>query len=698
MQKVKRLSQGAIEEILRTFGLTKNEAELYVFLTKHGVLRCGEIAKRMKKHTAQIYRILKTLQNKGLVESTLEAPARFAAVSLETIIDQHIKAKHDEAALIEKTRNEVLTYWKSIRQPILEPSLEKFVVIEGDSKIYAKISQMVKETKNTLCIATTVRDISQADQFGVFDAISIHPLKSTVQFHVLTELSDQNINVMKAFLKKTPKPNFEFKGRNPDSGLKLSPQMAIRDEDEILLSITPGLVAAAPRKDDVCLWTNCKSLVQAFTAVFEELWQNGSEIGKKIIEIETNKKLLKTSIINDAKAAEKKYREILESAKKEIITLTSSKGLIEYWKQMPLIEKWKQNGVSVKIMASILNENFEAANQLLKFCEIKHTSIDSLETTIVDGKYLFQFNTRYPKPEKLRSTSRYENTFFTNDREYVEKTRKTIVNIWKNALPPSSVTLESIIKTQTSANPLPENILPTKEKTSDATILESKLLDANAEKIILTKILNAQKLSQRNELNPIGKMYATAGTAIIHPPNYFNLPNLLILIDKVEKQSTFGAEDALTIFLWLKTPKGYVYVPVAQVGDNSKSRSFRCKMFAGTPAGENFHLVNKDEIQIRVHGNTMFAGWTKPIPLWPAPFELPPACILIEGYGDVKSAAHKLRYVSGYELQIEENYFDAFVTFFHQLSKYSGPGTDGRFVRDFIGITTLPNPREKIMP
>jgi hypothetical protein len=185
-------------------------------------------------------------------------------------------------------------------------------------------------------------------------------------------------------------------------------------------------------------------------------------------------------------------------------------------------------------------------------------------------------------------------------------------------------------------------------------------------------------------------MYATVATAIIHTPDYFKLPDMMIFVQKVEKHSTTGAEDSLILFLWLETPTGYAYVPVALVGDNPRGQAVRKKMFAGTPAVQNVQLVKKDELQIRVHGNTMFAGWTVPIPLFPQPYTLPPACILIEGYGDVKSTAVSLQYTSGYKSQIEENYFDAFVTFFHPSSKYSGPGTDGRFVRDFISTLTPP--------
>jgi len=690
------LSEGTIEGVLSSFGLTEGEVEMYLFLAKHGVLKCGEIAKGMKRHTAQIYRVLKVLQSKGLVESTLEVPTRFAAVSLETIIDQRIKAKHDEAALIEKTKNQVLSYWKNIRQPTLEPSLEKFVVIEGNGKIYAKISQMVKETKNQLSAVTTVAGLSRADQFGVFDAAAEHPLKSKIQFRVLTELSSQNVKAMKALLKRAPKAELNFKGRNPNLALKPSPQMVIRDEDETLFFITPRLAAPTPDKDDVCLWTNCKALVQAFTAVFEEMWQNGTDMEKKIIEIETGKQTPKTYIIADAKAAEKKYDETLQLAKEEIITITSSKGLIEYWKQASLVEKWKQNGVSVKIMAPIVRENFEAAEQLSKFCEVRHAPINYLGTTIVDGKHLFQFKTRSPDQEKLESTPHFENTFYTNDLEYVEKTRNTLADVWKNACTPSSVTLESILVPYgPTRTPLPKNILPTRERTIDATITDVKPLGATAEKDILNKVLNAQKIRAKNPRNAIGRMYATVATAIIHPPNYFNLPDMMIFVQKVEKQSTYGAEDVLIIFLWLETPKGYAYVPVAQAGDNPRGQSIRKRLFAGTPAGQNFQLVKKDELQIRVHGNTMFAGWTVPIPLFPPPYKLPPACILIEGYGDVKSNAVSLQYASGFKSQIEENYFDAFVTFFHPSSKYSGPGTDGRFVRDFIATLTPPKTNGK---
>ncbi len=673
------------------FGLSEMDVQVYVFLAKVGPQKARDISKALGIYKQKLYPSLKNLQSKGVVSATLEQPARFSAVQFEKVLDLFIKAKIEEAQIIQQEKAELLSSWQPI--PVQEDGSNsaRFVVVEGRNIIYSRIKQMINETKSRLSIISAVSGLARADQFGLLDVALKNPLRSKIQFRFLTHISEENVDAMKALLKRTPKTMLFFEGRNPDLGLSLFPRMVIKDEEEVIFFINSKVDGSISEPDNACLWTNCKDLVNAFSGVFEDLWSNSTAIERKITEIENGKPRSNAFVIIDAETAKKKYYEILQSAKQEILITTSSKGLIESWENVPQLRSLTERGVSIKIMAPIDCENFKAGEQLSKFCEVKHAPINYPGTTIVDGKHLFQFKTRSPDQEKLESTPHFENTFYTNDLEYVEKTRNTLGDVWKNARTPSSVTLESILVPYgPTRTPLPKNILPTRERTSDATILDVKPLGAIAEKDIFNRVLNAQKIRAKNSPHGIGRMYATVATAIIHPLDYFNLPDMMIFVEKVEKQSTFGAEDALIIFLWLETPTGYAYVPVANVGDNPRALSFRKRVFAGTPAGQNFQLVKKDELQIRVHGNTMFAGWTVPIPLYPRQYKLPPACILIEGYGYVKSTAVSLLYVSGFKSQIEENYFDAFVTFFHPSSKYSGPGTDGRFVRDFIATSTPP--------
>jgi sugar-specific transcriptional regulator TrmB len=677
------LSHENVRKVLKDFGLTEKETEAYIFLAKHGALRSGEIVKGIKTGKGEVYRVLKSLQTKGLVESTLEFPSRFTAVPFETALDSFIKVKREEVSSVENAREELLEDWKSIRKASAELPLEKFVVIEGNRRIYPKILQMIQDTKVQLSAVSTVAGLLRADQFGLFEAIFSKPLKSKIKFRFLTELSHENFNPAKILLKKIPKTGFDFRGRNPELGLQLSPRMVIRDEEEILFFTTPK-DGSAPERNDLCLWTNCKALVQSFSAVFEELWRNSTDIEKKIVEIETGKPTPQTYVISDAEAAKKKYIEALQSAKEEIVMKTSSEGLITSWRNMPLRKEWAERGIFVRIMAPLVTDNLQAAQELSEYCAVRHVAVGYLETTLIDGKHLFQFRTRSEDREKQQAKPCFENAFYTTDLEYVEKTKNMLNAVWKNARPPSSVALKSAtVFNSCGVNPLSGN--PWKED-SEITFFEEKQRGIT-EKDVLNKIINAKKVPATDPSKDLTMIYGSLAMAVIHPPDYFNLPEMRIFAWHIDKQSSLGAEDMLTVYLWLETPTGYAYVPVVTIGDNPQAVEFR-RAVPRTGA-QNSQLARKDELYVRVHGNTLLAGWTVPIPPYPPSRTLPPACVLFEGYGELKTGMFRAKTAWGRMQTYEFNGYEAFVTFFHQTSKYAGPGTDGLLYRDLVFTSRL---------
>ena len=183
--------------------------------------------------------------------------------------------------------------------------------------------------------------------------------------------------------------------------------------------------------------------------------------------------------------------------------------------------------------------------------------------------------------------------------------------------------------------------------------------------------------------------YCSAGQAVIHPPHNFRLPHMLFHIFHLNKKSAFGAEDAMIIVCRHDDPTGYSYIPSAFITDNPEALAFWRKTFAGIPFEQ--HVVNKNEFHVQIQHNTLFAGWTVPIPLSPQQCILPPSCILIEGYGNVKTGKYTIKEPSGDTIINEVNYFEAFVTFMHPSSKYTGPGTDGFFYREFLSTTYPPS-------
>ena len=424
-------------------------------------------------------------------------------------------------------------------------------------------------------------------------------------------------------------------------------------------------------------------------SVFRDIWQNSTGIEDKIVEIEASKVTPRAFDIDDAEKARSTYNKAMESAKEEIMMVTSTKGLGALAENIALLKEWAARGVSVKIMAPVTHGNFNAVKQLSGFCEIRHIPTNYLETTIIDGQHAFQFRNPLPEQQSNAST-RFENMIYAIDYEYLKNTKNVLNDLWKNALSPSSFTLQSIVNPpKLAVSP------PNKPRWSEYGKTLSKN-EANfqviTEKEVLDKIIKAQKSPAKTWKDTI-TFYGSHATAVIHPPEYFNLPDMILNIYHNNKQSSFGAEDILIISLWLETIKNPSYVPVALITDNFRGEALRKKVWSGTPVEQNFRIVKKDELQVNVQGNTLFAGWTIPIPLFQSKYTLPPSCILFEGYGKLVSGISTTTIPSGRKVTTEFNGMESFVTFFHPSSKYSGPGTDGLLARDAV-TTSVASPNE----
>lgn len=686
------MSQEKVLKTLEDLGFTQSDARVYIFLAKRGPLKASALAKSLKIRRQTLYFTIKNLQKKGLITSTLQRPARFSVVPFEKVLDLFVKAKLEEAQRMQLNKTELLSDWQSIALPETEEASAKFAVIEGRSNIYSKIQQMLEETEKQVDFITSVTGLIRADEFGLFDTALRLASRSKTKFRFLTELSEKNVSNIKVLFTKKLKNKLNIEGRTPDLGLRLFPRMVIRDEAEALFFIaTETDPSSVPKQDSLCLWTNCKSLVQAFYGIFEELWHNSIDIQKKIVEMETGKPTTKICIISDVEIARKKFEEVVHSAKQEIVAVTSAEGLVKFWKKLIPIEDLVGRRVSTRIMAPITSDNLPVAQEMSKCCEVRHVSPGYLETTIVDGKHLFQIKKQSLDGEPRGDSPNFENTFYTTDPEYIEKTGNMLNSIWENARAPS------ILKIGFKSDLSVPRISPVTDEEyafskSDSpyrkmtTFIEEKPGIMPEE--VLEKIINAKKYPAKNWPKEIIRQYGSGASAVIHPPKHFNLPDMMmIFVRHYNKQSSYGAEDHLIVY----TSMGYAYAPAAFVTDNPRGLEIRNTVYAGTPIDHNIQLVKRDQLQVRVHGNTVFAGWSIPIPLYPGPYLLPPSCILVEGYGKLKTGELRFEMPSGVKITHAYNGYDAFVTFFHPTSKYAGPGTDGTISRDLITTTHPPS-------
>lgn len=664
--------KGDLKKTLLGMGFSKKESQIYIYLGKTGPQKGATIAKRLKINKGQVYRTLKALRKKGVVESTLEYPARFTAVTLEHVIDSFIKSKREEVDHIEETKKDLISDWNEIRQIQVDSSFEKFGVIEGEKNVFHKISQMIKEAKNGVFTIVSVNSLVKADHYGLFEDIEEHTLKNKIKFRFLTQLTKNHLKPIKAILKKI-EPDLDFKGRDPERTASICPRIVIKDMDEILIFISEKNNSSSKHKIESVLCTNCQSIIDSYYGVFQDLWTQGKPIHKKIDELETGKSSPVMELIKNPEDAKTKFFASLNNAKKEIIMVVSPKRLDTMVDDISFLRNLCKNKVSIKILTPITNENLRVTKKLLNYAEVKHIPLGHKETTIVDGKEFFQFHSSLQSGIRGSGSLNFKNVFFTNDQDYIDASSKHLFEIWKKTHFPS----ENIISvSKSNFNPLLGHHC-LEEKSCFMENMQYHLNEIDENKVL--KKINEEKKrvipNKSYEWSSEIRYFGTRAFASFPPIQSLSLPKMIIGVVYHNQNSSFGIENWLVVNLLQKTETGSGITPVAFVQDSKKHVSFRKKIFKGFPVANNINVFKKGELQIQINGKTLFAGWTKEIPLVEG-VSLPPGSLIFEGYGKVKPGMFKNNVPSGRKQEVYYNSFDAFVTFFQPKSQYVGSGVE----------------------
>jgi sugar-specific transcriptional regulator TrmB len=435
---VARLSEKDITKFLQILGLSKREIQVYMFLAKSGVQSTSFVAKRLKMERVQAYRTFKKLQEKGFIEATLERPTRFTIVPFEALVDQFINAKKSEVTNLTDQKSSLLTAWQSISAPESEYPVAKFSIITGKKKIHSKMLSMIEESKTQVTILTTGLGLIQEDIAGIFDTAAVSSQERKVQFQIITDISHENLKVAERLDNNIAEEKLNMKLRHVSMTSKFFPRFLIKDEEEAMLYAPFGNEASVLNLEDEWLWINDKMFISVLKAFFVQMWHSGVEASRRVDELKTGIPIGETLVIKDPDEAWGKITKVLESAKKEIVLITTSQSINRLAENDPLI-KFLNKDLDVRIMASIDLDNLEPAQKLSKSYEIKHVPISYLTMMLVDNKYLFMFKMPPLSDFETESALSLVDTMYSTDPSQIERVSEMLDDIWKRGIDISEI-------------------------------------------------------------------------------------------------------------------------------------------------------------------------------------------------------------------------------------------------------------------
>jgi CBS domain-containing protein len=247
---------------------------------------------------------------------------------------------------------------------------------------------------------------------------------------------------MERLHKRAPSEDAKVETRHLNLNTRFFPRFLIKDEEEAILYASSGDEASILNIEDEGLWINDKMFISILKAFFNQMWHVGIEADRKIEELKTGVPIGETLVIKDPEDTWQKVVQTLDSAKEDVILITSSQSLISLLEKDPF-EKHHKPGVKFRLMAPIDLDNLEAAKKLSGNYEVKHVPINYMTMMLVDDRDLFMFKSAPLNDFSDESFFYLNDTFFTNDKKSSERVSEMLNDTWKRGMDLSEITSQA---------------------------------------------------------------------------------------------------------------------------------------------------------------------------------------------------------------------------------------------------------------
>jgi len=261
-----RESLEKIQLKLSSFGLTSNQCKVYIYLGKYGSRTAPDISKVLKLPRTETYKLLASLQNKGVVSASFQHPIQFSAMPLTDAVHSLINTEKERIKKLESLKSELNKLWDNIPQfhnEMQKTDDNKFQILQGENQIHNKINDMIVNSKKEFLIIGNEKDFVKFDQTNILEPVD----KSPVELKVLTNSSDRTLYI------------FDEIDRNNVKRLPTSINGAlcfvVKDDDEVLFYMKNS---GAGKEKVTALWTNSTTMIYSKKLLFNTLWSKSKSI------------------------------------------------------------------------------------------------------------------------------------------------------------------------------------------------------------------------------------------------------------------------------------------------------------------------------------------------------------------------------------------------------------------------------------
>ncbi|MEM0075359.1 MAG: helix-turn-helix domain-containing protein [Conexivisphaerales archaeon] len=273
---------------LTLYGLTPNQAKLYLHLLRNRISGAKEISRALNIHRVDVYRRLRELEELGIVEVYLDFPKKFVAVNpratLESLV-QRVKsrlnqlegARADLQRRLDKVEKSAQIY-NPANIPLNQENYYKFS--RGTTQYFTELARLLKNAKQEILKISSANGLHRAMATGLYKHYTRAHARG-VKIRLITNILPENIHYAKMFAKVTELRHISdvyFRFTIAD---RLVVLLSTKYDDKIII---PG-----SGSDNYFLF-NDPTFASALFFLFEHMWERADTLEDRLKELSLSSK------------------------------------------------------------------------------------------------------------------------------------------------------------------------------------------------------------------------------------------------------------------------------------------------------------------------------------------------------------------------------------------------------------------------
>jgi sugar-specific transcriptional regulator TrmB len=248
---------------LTRLGLTQYQGRVFLILAELGIATAKDVTKQSGVPRPKVYEALDALQEMGLVNKVMTAPATFETIPLKNAFSFLLKKKLKDYHNLRSETSSIMNDFDQKHRDIPKSRAPKVALISDKEAIVSCIKRLVENAKDSIDLVTSWKRFSQ---ITIFSNALLKAKSSGARMRVVVQ-EPKNRDFISGIISSIGMPNSEYRT------ISFAPSAItwLCDGQEVLICTE----AKTGVRDSPGILSDNSCLVEVAKAYFQQMWLSG---------------------------------------------------------------------------------------------------------------------------------------------------------------------------------------------------------------------------------------------------------------------------------------------------------------------------------------------------------------------------------------------------------------------------------------